>query len=920
MNVNGFSRFAELNSRTSKPDEPRTQRRASPTKVLIVISFVLLLALAQGFEAAAAQQPAKVQSVLRAKLSNGLRVIIVQNTLAPVVTTMMNYLAGSNEAPDGFPGMAHALEHMMFRGSPGLSANQLADISAAMGGMFNADTQQTVTQYFFTVPAEDLDLALHIGAIRMRGLLNSDKLWEQERGAIEQEVASDMSNPQYVFYTKLLAAMFKGTPLAHDALGTRPSFNQTTGAMLKQFHDTWYAPNNAILVIVGDIDPPKALAKVKELFSDIPSKTLPERLAINLQQVKAESLNLTTDLPYGLAVIAFRMPGSSSPDYAAAQVLSDVLSSQRGTLYALVPEGKALFAGFAVSPLPQVSLGYALAAFPKGADGQALGAQMRQILADDIRNGVPADLVTASKRHELAGAEFQKNSVSGLASAWSEAVAVEGRQSPEEDVAAIQRVTVEDVNRVARKYLKLSDTISAVLTPQASGKPVSTKSFGGEESFAPKQAKPVALPEWAQQALERLAVPETTVHPQVSRLSNGIRLIVQPETISDTVSVYGHIDNNPDLETPNGQEGVSSVLGRLFSFGTTTLNRIEFQKALDEIGADESAGTSFSVQALTSHFDRAVELLADNELHPALPEQAFQIVQPQLAHAVAGQLQSPDYLTSRAVHAALFPKDDPTLREATPQTISALTLADVKGYYQHVFRPDLTTIVVIGHITPEDAKATIEKYFGSWQGQGPKPPTVLPAVPSNKSSSTAVPDSSRVQDAVTLAETLGLNRFNPDYYALQLGNRVLGGGFYASRLYRDLRENSGLTYYVGSSLDSGKTRTTYSVSYGCDPPNVSKARAIIVRDLKAMQSTPVTAHELREAKALVLREIPLSESSIHSIAGGWIARSTLGLPLDEPTRAAHRYIQLTAGDVEAAFAKWVRPDDLVQVSEGPAPQ
>ena len=139
--------------------------------------------------------------------------VIVRDTLAPVVTTVMNYQVGSNEAPAGFPGMAHAQEHMMFRGSPGLSADQLADISAAMGGNFNADTQQTVTQYFFTVPAEDLDVALHLEAVRMRGSLDTDDLWKEERGAIEQEVAADLSNPQYVFYTQLLDAMFQGTPL-----------------------------------------------------------------------------------------------------------------------------------------------------------------------------------------------------------------------------------------------------------------------------------------------------------------------------------------------------------------------------------------------------------------------------------------------------------------------------------------------------------------------------------------------------------------------------------------------------------------------------------------------------------------------------------------------------------------------------------
>jgi zinc protease len=169
------------------------------------------------------------EEVLRATLENGLRVVIVRNTLAPVVTTIVNYMVGSNEAPEGFPGMAHAQEHMMFRGSPGLSANQLAGIIAVLGGRFNADTQQTVTQYFLTAPAEDLDVALHIEAVRMRGVLDSERLWAQERGAIEQEVAQDFSNPEYVFYTKLLAHMFKGTPYAHTPPGNRVFLQSNDG-------------------------------------------------------------------------------------------------------------------------------------------------------------------------------------------------------------------------------------------------------------------------------------------------------------------------------------------------------------------------------------------------------------------------------------------------------------------------------------------------------------------------------------------------------------------------------------------------------------------------------------------------------------------------------------------------------------------
>ncbi len=862
---------------------------------------------------------AQDHGVLRATLSNGLRVVIVRNTLAPVVTTVMNYKVGSDETPEGFPGMAHAQEHMMFRGAPGLSANQLADIAAAMGGEFDADTAQTVTQYFFTVPVSDLNVALHVASIRMSGVLDTEKLWSQERGAIEQEVAADMSNPEYVFYTKLLAAMFRGTPYAHDALGTRPSFNKTTGAMLHKFYDAWYAPNNAILVIVGDVNPQTTLAEVKTLFSSIPSKKLPPRPSYSFQSVSSETLNLKTDLPYGFSVISYRMPGSSSPDFAAAEVLSDVLSSQRGSLYALVPEGKALYAGFSLDSLPRASLGYAIGAFPKGANGAQLVDEMRKILAEDIKNGVPASLVEASKRHELASAEFQKNSVSGLAMAWSNALAVEGRRSPEDDVRAIQKVTVADVNRVAKKFLVEDRAITAVLTPQVSGKPISSKTFGGKESFAPKHPKPVKLPAWAEVALKRLSIPKLTINPAVSTLPNGIKLIVQPESVSNTVSIYGHIKNNSDLETPKGQDGVSDELSQLFSYGSTTLNRIAFQKALDDIGADESAGTDFSLNVLSNDLDRGVELLAQNELDPSLPEKAFMITQRQLAATVAGQLHSPDYLTSRALHVALFPKHDPTLRQATPETVNNLTLQDVKVYYHRVFRPDLTTIVVIGKVTPAQAKAVIEKYFGSWKADGPKPPTVLPAVPDNPPSTTAVPDRSRVQDSVTLAETLKLTRYSPYFYPLEVGNHVLGGGFYATRLYKDLRENAGLVYYVGSSFNFGRTRTTYEVSYACDPPNVSKARAIIVRDLKEMQNDPVTPAELRMAKTMLLRAIPLAESSVSRIAGGLIYRSTMGLPMDDPTIAARHYMESTAPDVQKAFAKWIRPNDLVQVSEGPAP-
>jgi zinc protease len=364
---------------------------------------------------------------------------------------------------------------------------------------------------------------------------------------------------------------------------------------------------------------------------------------------------------------------------------------------------------------------------------------------------------------------------------------------------------------------------------------------------------------------------------------------------------------------------VDDVLDPLFDYGSTALDRVALQKALDDIGAYATAGADFSLQAPSAHFERGVALLADNELRPALPETAFTIVRRQVAETTAGMLQSPAYLADRAMRQALFPKGDPSLRQATPATISALSLEDVKSYYRQVFRPDQTTMVVIGNISVDQAVRIVTHYFGGWTASGPRPNTLLPKVPPNRPSATVVPNASRVQDKVILAETVGLTRQDPDYYALQLGNHVLGGGFYATRLYRDLREKNGLVYNVSSSFDVDRSRGLYEVDYACDPENVSRARAIIERNLLAMQATPVGHDALQQAKAMLLRETTLAESGLDAIAQGFLARVDLDLPLDEPTVAARHYARLTAEQVQAAFAKWLRPADLVQISEGPAP-
>src|SRR5437868_14573426 len=198
--------------------------------------------------------------------------------------------------------------------------------------------------------------------------------------------------------------MFAGTHYAHTPLGTRPSFEKTTARMLKSFHDTWYAPNNALLVIAGDVDPPTALAEVKRLFGDIAPKKLPAKPRVRLRPVHPTSFTLDTDRPSGTLMIALRTPGPRAADFAALEVLADVLSSRRFDLYGLVPQGKAVAAEFALDPLPQAALAYAMLSFTTGDDPKTLEREVRAILARLARDGVPPALVAAAKRQERRAA------------------------------------------------------------------------------------------------------------------------------------------------------------------------------------------------------------------------------------------------------------------------------------------------------------------------------------------------------------------------------------------------------------------------------------------------------------------------------------------------------------------------------------
>jgi zinc protease len=427
------------------------------------------------------------------------------------------------------------------------------------------------------------------------------------------------------------------------------------------------------------------------------------------------------------------------------------------------------------------------------------------------------------------------------------------------------------------------------------------------------------LPAWANALVEHVAVPPATAAPNVTKLPNGMTLVVEPETISDSAFVFGSVKNNPILEEQVGKEGVSLVLADMFDYGTQTQDRTAFARAQDDADSDVSAGVGFGVQTIAHSFDRAVALLAQAELQPRFDEATFELARRRAAEELQTDLNGSNAIAARRAAQYLLPPGDPELRLPTVAGIEALTLDDVKAYYARAFRPDLTTIVVAGNVSVADAQRAIAREFGAWHADGVAPDVTLAPLPLNP------PGEVRLslpvgQDSVLMQQIVDISRTDPQRYALLLGNAILGGGSLGpeqSRLFRDLRQNAGLVYSIASRLEGRRGRYEFSVEFACLPSNATRITSLITAEIERLQAEPVGTFELELAKASTIRRTVIADSSITAIGGQLLDDAANGYPFDQAQIDAQSFLRTDERAIQSAFATYIHPAHFVHTIEGP---
>ncbi|HEY4440003.1 MAG TPA: pitrilysin family protein, partial [Candidatus Elarobacter sp.] len=737
------------------------------------------------------------------------------------------------------------------------------------------------TVFFYKMPAAYLDLALRIESDRMVNATIRPADWATERGAIEQEIRAQESSPIYRVSSKLKAAFFAGTPIATASGGTVPSFERMTAADIAAFYHAWYHPGNATLIVAGDFDPERALALIRERFEPIPTVAVPAHAPIDAAPLTSATIDDTIDFPFGFGVLGYRVPGTDAADYAASQVLAGVFRSGRGGLGDLSASGKELAIVNVVNAFPEIGADFLLAIPGAGGTPQSAQSDLAAVLDDYRTSGVPGELVEAAKTRLLSERAYREASISGLGFAWADALALR-RPSPDVTLEALGAVSVDDVNRVLRTYFVPEHRIAFAIAAKPSGTAAKTDPNAGVEhvGYTPTVHQP--LPAWAQEALKApLRAPADESKTVNASLPNGLQYAVRRESTSPTVIVRGLIRTSPMLYEPKGKDGAELILGALMPWGTATYDRKAYEAQFDAIAADAQLGSSFSVKVQAKDFERGVQLLADGLLRPALAAEGFAVVKRAMQQEVAASNKLPAAKAALAQRLAMYAPGDPHRRHATETTVGAVTLDDVKSYHRFAFRPDETTLVVVGDVTPDRVRAALRGAFGDWKAVG-KPPSFRykrPNAKADPAKTVTVKSSTSVQSEVTLTQLFHMSRADADYVPLLLANTMLSGEGTGSLLFEELRTRLGYVYNADSNFHVDPNGAEFSVSFATDPKNVKRANAAIVAIIRRLQTHPLAAVELQRAKALLLaqRVLPLdsygglADDLLSGVAEGYAA-------------------------------------------------
>ena len=859
-------------------------------------------------------------------LPNGLRVLTKEVHSAPVVSFSVWYEVGSRNEHTGITGVSHLLEHMMFKGTQEFRVGEIPRLLFLNGAASNASTYYDWTNYYETLSADRLELAMRIEADRMVNSRIDKADLDSEMTVVRSELEGGENNPGRLLWQAVTSVAFSAHPYRWPVIGWRSDVENVPRDAIYAYYKAHYGPSTATVVIVGDFDTARALDLVQKYFGGLAAIPPPPPVYTTEPPQRGER-RVTVRRPGALAMVlaAYKIPESTNPDSYALDVLTMVLGEGRTSrLYqALVEKGLASSTHAGNPSLRDPFLFFVSATARPGVTAGRLEAALLDEVERVQRAPIGADELRRAQSRVEADFVFQTNSVTAQARQIGYWAMVANWRYLTTYLDRVRALTPEAIQEVARKYLVADGRTIGQFIPTVEGGPAPPP---------PKEASARVEPPKRGDRVLPVPPPSTTapLNRQVTRfaLPNGVSVVVQDNPANPTVALRASLPAGGVLE-PDDKPGLASLTASMLTRGTEKRTALEFATALEDVGASlgasaDSLNTMISGDAQTKDFDLLLDLFAEMLRRPTFPAGDLEQLRGQTRAGLAQSQENPDRLAGRAFQRAIYPPGHPLRPETIEDEQAALTTMtrdDLLAFYRRQYGPDGLIIVVTGDVRPDRVRAALEARFGDWPrnpGARPLPALGLALQPAAERAVIRVPD--KAQAAIRWGHAGGLSRSDPDFYATQVLSLVLGGNGLTSRLATAIRDQRGLAYFVGCFFDASLYPGVFEVTMGTNPANAARAVAVLEDEVRRIRDQGITQRELDEAVSYLTGRFPLRLETSGGLADILWAMEFYKLGADYIDRYASYYQAVTVEQVAAAAKVHLHPDRATLVVAGSVPE
>ncbi|MGZ5199490.1 MAG: M16 family metallopeptidase [Telluria sp.] len=903
---------------------------------LLLAAFSLLAALCGAAPAADAPQPPAPAAVhinyQKTVLPNGLEVILVPDHRLPLVAVNIWYHVGpANETP-GLTGFAHLFEHMMFAGTrhvPRGAADSLLEGAGATDS--NGSTDFDRTNYYDTVPSNQLALALWIHADRMGYLLDvlDQAALSNQQDVVRNERRQSIENRPYgIVEEALYHTLFpKDHPYYPAVMGSHADIQSAKLADVREFFRRYYGPNNASIVIAGDIDEKKTLALVRKYFGSFKRSEPVARRAVAAPPITQERRVTVPDrVELPRVFMGWLTPPAYQPGDAELDVLAQILAGGKSSrLYKTLVYDRQI-AQDVNAAQNSLALSSTFVVDVTARPGQRLNDIEKAIDTEleSLRKHGPSEREVERARNTietrmLAGIQkLGDNGLANLVNRYNQYTGDPGYL--QKDLERVRRVTAYDVQRAANLYLQrhARAVVEGVpgqqqLPPEPPAPPPPTQADKATAGINRDET-------WRYKAPKAGPAPHFTLpRPDTFRLSNGLTVIHYYNPALPLVAARLVVKSGTDAN-PDDQPGLASYTAQMLEEGTATRSAIQIADEVAQLGAmfgsDSTADESLvSLFALKSTFAQGFDVLADVALHPAFPIAEVERQRASRIAELAQQRDEPEIVAAVAAAGALYGPSHPYGygRLGTEHAIRATTRDDLVDFWRRHYVPVNAALVVVGDIKRDELEALAESRLQAWPRADAS--SVEPGEPQTTPARVVIVDKRGAAQTALRVTSIGAARTTPDYPALEVMNAALGGLF-SSRINNNLREQKGYSYGMFSQFRYDRTPGPFAVSGSVRTDVTGPSVDEILKEVNRMREQPMGAQELAGARNSQVLSLPGQFETNGGIGASLAELFVFGLPDDYYQQLPARLAAVTAPQAQAAARKYLVPANMVVVAVG----